>query len=887
MSLLQRRLATLGPFAPTPTLALRDSGAGTGTEEDASNATIAPFSTALNGVNQPMNMLFKDMLYWTLGIMGLIVLSIRLGEIVWSKLRQVSAMSAPPERQGYWRKSQWGWMPSLKKHLIYAPLWRKRHNREIQLSKAISIGTLPSRLHFVILALYLISNLVYTLIVDWDQENHFALAAEIRGRSGTLAAINMVPLIILAGRNNPLIAMLKVSFDTYNLLHRWLGRIVVIEAVIHTAAWMYVDVAAHGWDRVSHKLIHESFVASGFVGTVCLAIILFLSVSPLRHAFYETFLNVHIILAFVVFAMTWVHCVTAHVGILPQLPMIMAIFVLWFTDRLARMFQLAYNNWSSKGFTEAVIEPMPGDSCRVTMYLPRHVEIEPGTHAYLRFMGINPWECHPFSVAWVEHMPDADKNAVMEKNYTVADIKRGTTACSFIIGAHSGFTRKLYNKASAGGAQSIRVRAAMEGPYAGHHSLDSYGHVVLFAGATGITHQISHLKPLIEGFNDGTVATRRITLVWIMRDTEALQWVRPWMDEILRMPNRRDILNVRLFITRPKNAKEIHSPSSTVQMFPGRPNVSTLLKKEVEEQIGAMCVTVCGPGALADDVRAAVRECQDFGTVIHFEEESFTWESTPTSTSVISAASSTLLRFATRSRAPSRQYGGSLVVCAFSGSHQDAIKKGFKAREEQGKAYEDEWEIPYLPLDPQDIGRTYEGVIRVNSQSGNGGTVWIILRKLELDLPRGIVAIDGKEYKLRGRGNGPISSLADALKGVGIELDAADYKEHAMGGGREVKTATYIECTAAGTSQKVWGVGIHEDVVQSSLMALLGAASNLSMTSRPGSPIRAKQLPQRSLSHELDLNGQLRPATVANGSVTSHAGLSDLVQELEEKVNGV
>ncbi|RYP07144.1 hypothetical protein DL764_002691 [Monosporascus ibericus] len=625
MSLLQRRLATLGSFAPTPTLALRDSSAGTGTEEDAANATIAPFSTALNGVNQPLNMLFKDMLYWTLGIMGLIVLSIRLGEIVWSKLRQVSAMSAPPERQGYWRTSQWGWMPSLKKHLIYAPLWRKRHNREIQLSKAISIGTLPSRLHFVILALYLISNLVYTLIVDWDQENHFALAAEIRGRSGTLAAINMVPLIILAGRNNPLIAMLKVSFDTYNLLHRWLGRIVVIEAVIHTAAWMYVDVAAHGWDRSSHKLIHESFVASGFVGTVCLAIILFLSVSPLRHAFYETFLNVHIILAFVVFAMTWVHCVTAHVGILPQLPMIMAIFVLWFADRLARMFQLAYNNWSSRGFTEAVIEPMPGDSCRVTMYLPRHVEIEPGTHAYLRFMGISPWECHPFSVAWVEHMPDVDKNAVLEKSYTVADIKRGTTACSFIIGAHSGFTRKLYNKASAGGAQSIRVRAAMEGPYAGHHSLDSYGHVVLFAGATGITHQISHLKPLIEGFNDGTVATRRITLVWIMRDTEALQWVRPWMDEILRLPNRRDILNVRLFITRPKNAKEIHSPSSTVQMFPGRPNVSTLLKKEVEEQIGAMCVTVCGPGALADDVRAAVRESQDFGTVIHFEEESFTW----------------------------------------------------------------------------------------------------------------------------------------------------------------------------------------------------------------------------------------------------------------------
>ncbi|RYP33408.1 hypothetical protein DL767_004813 [Monosporascus sp. MG133] len=164
----------------------------------------------------------------------------------------------------------------------------------------------------------------------------------------------------------------------------------------------------------------------------------------------------------------------------------------------------------------------------------------------------------------------------------------------------------------------------------------------------------------------------------------------------------------------------------------------------------------------------------------------------------------------------------------------DAIKKGFKVGEEQGKAYEDEWEIPYFPLDAQVFGRTYEAVVRVNSQSGKDGAAWIILRKLELDHPR-----------------------ADTLRGVGIELDVADYKEHAIEGRREVKAATYIECMAAGTSQKVWGVGIYEDVVQSSLMALLGTARNL------------------------------RPPTVANGSVTSHAGPSDLVQKLEEKVNGM
>lgn len=254
---------------------------------------------------------------------------------------------------------------------------------------------------------------------------------------------------------------------------------------------------------------------------------------------------------------------------------------------------------------------------------------------------------------------------------------------------------------------------------------------------------------------------------------------------------------------------------------------------------------------------------------------------------------------------PRAPYGGSLVVCAFSGSHQDAIKKGFQARKAAQATDEDPWQLPYLPLDPADIGRTYEAIIRVNSQSGKGGAAWIILRNLELDLPRGlqvafsrvvqrhadevgrellsneiqdlfeqtyflkdnprftlvdysistdrsaspappapgktqdtknmkrifegVISIDGEEHKLKGVGNGPISSLAKALGSIGIELDVADYKEHAIGGGKDVKAASYIECTAAGSAQKVWGVGVHEDVVQSSLIALLSAASNVSV----------------------------------------------------------
>lgn len=98
---------------------------------------------------------------------------------------------------------------------------------------------------------------------------------------------------------------------------------------------------------------------------------------------------------------------------------------------------------------------------------------------------------------------------------------------------------------------------------------------------------------------------------------------------------------------------------------------------------------------------------------------------------------------------------------------------------------------------------------------------------------KGIIEIDGQEHEVAGVGNGALSALANALKNLGIDLDIADYKEHAVqrntGKGRDVQAATYIECTNADAHQKVWGVGIHEDVVQSSLFALLGAASSVSI----------------------------------------------------------
>jgi len=228
-------------------------------------------------------------------------------------------------------------------------------------------------------------------------------------------------------------------------------------------------------------------------------------------------------------------------------------------------------------------------------------------------------------------------------------------------------------------------------------------------------------------------------------------------------------------------------------------------------------------------------------------------------------------------------YGGELVFTAFSGSHQDAIKKGFEA---QAMRNDELWRVPYLPIDPRDLGRSYEAVIRVNSQSGKGGFAWVLEQDQGLKLPKrlqadfskhvqrladelgrelnaadiwqtfreayfiqvekrrfrlvdydearaadgdrifsGTIAVDGTEQSVSGRGKGLISSVTATLReAFGVELEVLDYSEHALGAGTNAKAAAYLEC-ALPDGRIVWGVGIDEDIASASVRAVLSAAN--------------------------------------------------------------
>lgn len=211
--------------------------------------------------------LFHKFIFIICGVMALIFVTWRILIVSVKYIRQLVCLTN--EKQRYFQMPYKNYA-SLKKYLIYAPIFHKRHNREFQLSTAMNMGVLPTRFQLFALTAYVGTNIAFCLArIHWDQPMS-VVAVEMRHRSGILAVVNMVPLFVMSTRNNPLIHWLDISFDTFNLLHRWFGRIVVIESLLHTFAWVVSTVHKKGWAAVaasfqnSEKMMFGLIVSSNF-----------------------------------------------------------------------------------------------------------------------------------------------------------------------------------------------------------------------------------------------------------------------------------------------------------------------------------------------------------------------------------------------------------------------------------------------------------------------------------------------------------------------------------------------------------------------------------------------------------------------------------------------
>ena len=230
---------------------------------------------------------------------------------------------------------------------------------------------------------------------------------------------------------------------------------------------------------------------------------------------------------------------------------------------------------------------------------------------------------------------------------------------------------------------------------------------------------------------------------------------------------------------------------------------------------------------------------------------------------------------------PRHPYAGDLVFTAFSGSHQDAIKKGFHAIKQSNNP---QWEVPYLPIDPADLGRNYEAVVRINSQSGKGGVAFLLEKDHGVSLPRRLqislsqkiqkladesgkeisspeiwkifeenylkpinnfsyvkhssttsddihsleltMIINGNKKKIKGSGNGPIDSFISGLSSnLDVSIKVSDYQQSAISSGSDAKAAAYIELEKDGKT--FWGVGIHPNTTRASFDAIIVGLSKL------------------------------------------------------------
>lgn len=519
------------------------------------------------------------------------------------------------------------YMRWTKSSILYAPLLNHRRAREMKFSKQLRLGTLPTRLQAVFLFLIVATNIfACTWNIPWAGPRKDTLAI-LRDRSATLAVSNMIPIMLLATAKNPLIWLLDISYDTFNLMHRWFGRLSALQTILHALCWLIGKVRSQGWDGVRSS-VQKPFIYNGLIAAVAMTVLLILSPKIFRSLAYEFFLHAHFALVVLTMIFLWLH-LDEHW----QQHMLLTAICLWAIARGWRLVTLLWRS-AGRGGCKARIEPLDGGAVKISLKTARPWTYRPGQSLYLTIPSVGLWTAHPFSVAWsgVEHPFDRSasvRTQLSEKtsatlNGEIEAESPGDQTISLVVKSHSGLTRRLFDHASKPDA-TLTVNAFVEGPYGTQRSLASYGTVVLFASGVGITHQIGYVKHLVEGHCQGTAAAKRVTLVWVVPTTDCVDWIRPWMHGILGMEGRRDVLQVMVYVTQAGLSQSITSPSETVRMSRGRPNVEDLMRNEALAKVGCMGISVCAGGGLADEVRRVSRLMLDEGFNLDFMEEGFGW----------------------------------------------------------------------------------------------------------------------------------------------------------------------------------------------------------------------------------------------------------------------
>ncbi|AJP39833.1 Fre2p [Saccharomyces cerevisiae YJM1078] len=461
----------------------------------------------------------------------------------------------------------------------------------------IFTGYLPTRLEGIIILGYLVLHTVFLAYgYEYDPENiifksrRVQVARYVADRSGVLAFAHFPLIVLFAGRNNFLEYISGVKYTSFIMFHKWLGRMMFLDAMIHGSAYTSYTVANKTWATSKNRLYWQFGVAA-----LCLAgTMVFFSFAVFRKYFYEAFLFLHIVLGAMFFYACWEHVVS-----LSGIEWIYTAIAIWIVDRIIRIIKASYF-----GFPKASLQLIGDDLIRLTVKKPaRPWRAKPGQYVFVSFLHpLYFWQSHPFTV-----LDSVSKNGEL---VIILKEKKGVT--------------RLVKKYVCRNGGKTSMRLAIEGPYGSSSPVNNYNNVLLLTGGTGLPGPIAHAIKL--GKTSAAAGKQSVKLVIAVRGFDVLE---AYKQELICLKD----LNVQLHIYNTMQVPLLTSNDSlditqqdekadekgtvvatTLEKSPnpfefdgavfhhGRPNVKELLH-EAAELSGSLSVVCCGPPVLVDKVR--------------------------------------------------------------------------------------------------------------------------------------------------------------------------------------------------------------------------------------------------------------------------------------------
>ncbi|KAJ8100517.1 ferric reductase like transmembrane component-domain-containing protein [Lipomyces tetrasporus] len=490
------------------------------------------------------------------------------------------------------------WLNTFRKYVTLPAAFGGKHITSIKW-RNVGIASVPIRWQFVAVFVLFSLDVIFLFVDMWVTDtpntvyytNDIMTARNIGDRAAILTLSQLPVLFLFGGRNNILMFYTGWSFDTFNVFHKWLGRIILMNMSIH--GWTFTHVyrnignytgaGAYNYWKTTILDVRENYL--GIVALVMLGMIFITSVYVVRRHWYEFFLLLHISLVAVFFGIAW-HHVHEH-GYMEYFYTALAI---WCFDRFIRLCRIiAANPLNNAQVT------VNGEATYVTIKPAHGWSAKPGQYAFIYVLRHNFWESHPFSIV-----------ETCNGHYV------------FVAKAHSGLTRKLHKSVSGKNSKSGNVRVWIEGPYGDSFPIARYETVLLIAGGIGITAIMSYALDL----------KRRET------DQHAILY---WMSGLIEInvfvtgesgPDKASYSEVSSTQSASKFSEKLHysdEPKYEIK-YNQRPDLSSVIASTVKCAEGSVAVVTCGPGNLMDACRTATAENVGAGQGrVDYFEDAFSW----------------------------------------------------------------------------------------------------------------------------------------------------------------------------------------------------------------------------------------------------------------------